>query len=240
MSENTTTVQQVIAGLSQISSANAVEDAPSVQNAEETHNTLVAVLTDLSTMTAHLEDEAPLHPMPVKDPSTPVNTAPAHTSAFVAWSKRILEKKRRADSESSGGSISMPKRRRFSDLREKLRPLGNVSEPILLPLVYNTPFLDAMSTTSPEPDKPQKIRKKKIMAIQPEYKGIGSLLDANGCPRSFPAQVQTLIEKQQRLHKTNGISQHAYDGSFEKSMVNDGKGKLDERGFSSTGVSSQN
>lgn len=230
------TAQKVIVGLSQMSSATHDQVVPSIENVEENESTLGAVLRSLSTIDTTDPNEVALPSGLYDESSTPITNVPTYTPPFAAWSKRVFEKKRRSDSLSSASSVSIPKRRRLFGLTDGENPVGSVNDPIRLPRIYDTPFLDTLPSASPELAKQRQVRKKKAKVPKIYYQGIHSLLDCDGCPLPFPARAQILIEKQQKSYKPIGISRYAFDESFAESMINDGRGKIGERGFSSTGA----
>lgn len=230
-----TITQKVIAGLSQFLTTDAIQVVTSMES--NNNNALDELRVSLLTMSNPNNGRVFSSPQP--QTMRPELKIPPQTPSFAAQFKGDLKKKKRkSDGESSGGSsASLPKKQRLSGLNEDIERLGNVNSPIRLPLEYNTPLLGSVQITSAIAARQLRTLPKKVgKPAKYVYRGVHSLLDHEGCPRSFPALAQIWIEKQQKIHKASGVSREAYDGSFEGSMANDGRGKLGERGFSRTGV----
>lgn len=223
-----TTSQKVVARLSQLVPRDMEQIATPL---EETKGNMIGdALAGLSTMSKGYYDE--VSPITKSQPVRSVTPTLSHPPTFSPWPKQASIKKCRSVSDSNLSDAGVQKRQRLLGLCDETKRLGGVTNPILPPLPYNTPFVDSFIVTEQQQALP-----KKEKALEFIYRGVHSLLDIQGYAQPFPDQAQTLIDGQQK--KTPHISPHAYDESFGQSMINDGRGKIGQRGVSSTGVSAR-
>lgn len=215
-----TTTQRVLEGLSQLTSS-AVNQTFTTTERDQ-GQVLGEVLFDLSAMSELKYNDQIQHFLPKPVEPSMVSSAP-HSSSAVA-SKQVLARKRKA-SESGAKS---PRHLASDEARERIR---SVACPIPLPLAFIPPFSDPILITWQSRPAARKEKTPELV-----YTGIHSFLDDEGYPRPFSAQAQILIEKQQKSWKVSKVSPNVYDQSFADSMINDGRGNLGPKSFSSTGV----
>lgn len=234
MTDAMTATRQVIAGLSQIPPTIPDHEISSIER--KGSDAIGEVIAGLSKMSAKSPTAAKPLPNPQYERVRSATANPSHSDTFAETKKRIFAKKRKSVSESSESATASKRPRLFHLSDDEEKRFGSVQNPMILPMEHEQPppqeHLDhifAVAVTR------YQARKKEQKSPELPYSGIHALLNIDGRPRPFPAKVQASIKKQQKSYKTIGISHHAYDGSLAENLVDDGRGKLGEIGFSSTG-----